>query len=447
MGARVLLVGAGAREHAIAWKLSQSPDVDAIYVAPGNAGTALVATNVPVSPRDIDGLVDAARELRVDFYLATMDDPQPLGLVDRLRDELDLPCYGPTAAAAEIEASKAWAKRFMEERGIATAPFRVFRDHAAAAAYVSGRAEGPLVVKASGLAAGKGAFVCDDREGALAALHAIMVRRDFGAAGDEVVVEKRLYGWETSAHAICDGHTAVLTPSATDYKRARDDDDGLNTGGMGAVSPGIRTGAVDPGTADPDTVGPGLDLTPKLTAAIKRKVVDPTIAGMAAAGRPYTGTLYPGLMITHLDARVHVLEFNARFGDPEAQVLMARLESDLFAVCRAAAEGKLAGTEIKWLDEYAVGVVLTSRGYPGPYATGHRIEGLDDVDSDALVFHAGTKEADGGVVTNGGRVLTVVARAPTLIQARERAYANAHRIYFEGVFMRTDIAATFGPQS
>lgn len=425
MGARVLLAGMGAREHAIAWKLRQSPDVDAIYVAPGNAGTAQVATNVPVSPRDIDGLVDAARDLGVDFYLATMDDPQPLGLVDRLR-ERGLPCYGPTAAAAAIEASKAWAKQFMADHGIATAPFRVFRDHAEAAAYVSGRAEGPLVVKASGLAAGKGALVCDDREGALAALHAIMVRRDFGEAGAEVVVEERLSGWETSAHAICDGRTAILTPSATDYKRARDGGGGLNTGGMGAVSP-------------------GLDVTPALTDAIEREVVGPTIAGMAAAGRPYTGTLYPGLMITPDGMRV--LEFNARFGDPEAQVLMARLDGDLFALCRAAAGGELAGAAVEWSDEYAVGVVLASGGYPGPYATGHRIEGLDDVDADALVFHAGTKQADGGVVTNGGRVLTVVARAPTLIQARERAYANARRIRFEGAFMRTDIAKWFGPRS
>ena len=422
MGARVLLVGAGAREHAIAWKLRQSPDVDAIYVAPGNAGTAQVATNEPVSPRDIDGLVDAARRLRVDFYLATMDDPQPLGLVDRLR-ERGLPCYGPTAAAAEIEASKAWAKRFMEERGIATAPFRVFRDHAAAAAWVSDGAEGPLVVKASGLAAGKGAIVCDGREDALAALHAIMVRRDFGAAGDEVVVEERLRGREASAHAFCDGRRAVLMPSATDYKRAFDGGRGPNTGGMGAVSP-------------------GLGVTPALTAAIEREVVEPAVAGMAAIGRPYTGTLFPGLMITPRGVRV--LEFNARFGDPEAQALMARLDSDLFAVCRAAAEGRLDDADVEWSDEHAVGVVVASGGYPGAYAASHRIEGLDDVDADALVFHAGTKQADGGVVTNGGRVLTIVARAPTLIQARERAYANARRIRFEGAFMRTDIAATVG---
>ena len=426
MGARVLLVGAGAREHAIAWKLSQSPDVDAIYVAPGNAGTALVATNVPVSPRDIDGLLDAARELRIDFYLATMDDPQPLGLVDRLR-ERGLPCYGPTAAAAEIEASKAWAKRFMEERGIATAPFRIFRDHAEAAAWVSDGAERPLVVKASGLAAGKGAIVCDGREDALAALHAIMERRDFGAAGDEVVVEERLRGREASAHAFCDGQRAVLMPSATDYKRAFDGGRGPNTGGMGAVSP-------------------GLGVTPALTAAIGREVVEPAVAGMAAAGRPYTGTLFPGLMIAP-DETVRVLEFNARFGDPEAQALMARLDSDLFAVCRAAAEGRLDDADVEWSDEHAVGVVVASGGYPGAYATGHRIKGLDDVDADAHVFHAGTKEADGGVVTNGGRVLTVVARAPTLAQARQRAYANAHRIRFKGAFMRTDIAATFGHQT
>lgn len=419
MGARVLLVGAGAREHAIAWKLRQSPDVDAVCVAPGNAGTALVATNAPVSPRDIDGLVDAARDLRIDFYLATMDDPQPLGLVDRLR-ERGLPSYGPTAAAAEIEASKAWAKHFMDERGIATAPFRVFRDHAEAAAYVSGGAERPLVVKASGLAAGKGAIVCDGREDALAALHAIMVRREFGAAGDEAVVEERLRGREASAHAFCDGQTAVLMPSATDYKRARDGGHGPNTGGMGAVSP-------------------GLGVTPALTAAIGREVVEPAVAGMAAIGRPYTGTLFPGLMIT--PEGVRVLEFNARFGDPEAQALMMRLDGDLFAICRAAAEGRLAGADVAWSDEHAVGVVVASGGYPGAYATGHRIEGLDDVDPDVQVFHAGTKREGGGVVTNGGRVLTVVARAPTLIQARERAYANARRIRFEGAFMRTDIAA------
>ncbi len=412
------MVGMGAREHAIAWKLKQSPDIDAIYVAPGNAGTAQVATNVPIAPHDIDALVEAARDLRIDFYLATMDDPQPLGLVDRLRAR-GLLCYGPTAAAARIEASKAWAKQFMVEHGIATAAHRTFRDHTEAAAYLEAGTDRPLVVKASGLAAGKGALVCDNREEALDALDAIMVRREFGAAGDEAVIEERLRGWETSAHAICDGATALLTPSVTDYKRALDGDRGLNTGGMGACSPSAA-------------------VTPELTAAIERDVVAPAIAGMAALGRPFTGTLYPGLMIT--ETGTHVLEFNARFGDPEAQVLMARLESDLFAICRAAAEGELASLEIRWSEEPAVGVVVASGGYPKSYTTGHPIEGLNAIDSDVDVFHHGTKEADGGPVTNGGRVLTVVARKPTLAAARAKAYANARRIRFEGAYMRSDIA-------
>ena len=418
MGARVLIVGMGGREHAIAWKLRQSPDVDAIYVAPGNAGTAQVATNVPIGPKDIDALVQAASDLNIDFYLATMDDPQPLGLVDRLR-ERGLPCYGPTADAAQLEASKAWSKQFMVDHGITTAAHRTFRDYREAVAYVESLPDGPLVVKASGLAAGKGALVCDDREEALAALDAIMVRREFGASGDQVVVEERLRGWETSAHAICDGITAVLTPSSTDYKRAHDGDEGLNTGGMGAYSPSA-------------------DVTPELTAAIERDVVQPTIAGMAALGRPFNGTLYPGLMIT--EAGNYLLEYNARFGDPEAQVLMPRLESDLFAICRAAAAGELASVDITWSEEPAVGVVVASGGYPESYTTGHLIEGLDDVDGDIQVFHAGTKQTDAGVVTNGGRVLTVVARAPTLAAARSKAYENARRIRFEGAYMRSDIA-------
>ena len=424
MGARVLIVGMGGREHAIAWKLRQSPDVDAIYVAPGNAGTAQVATNVPIGPKDIDALVQAASDLNIDFYLATMDDPQPLGLVDRLR-ERGLPCYGPTAEASQLEASKAWSKQFMVDHGITTAAHRTFRDYREAVAYVESLPDGPLVVKASGLAAGKGALVCDDRKDALAALDAIMVRREFGASGDQVVVEERLRGWETSAHAICDGKTAVLTPSSTDYKRAHDGDEGLNTGGMGAYSPSA-------------------DVTPELTAAIERDVVQPTIAGMAALGRPFNGTLYPGLMIT--EAGNYLLEYNARFGDPEAQVLMPRLESDLFAICRAAAAGELASVDIAWSEEPAVGVVVASGGYPESYTTGHLIEGLDDVDGDIQVFHAGTKQTDAGVVTSGGRVLTVVARAPTLAAARAKAYENARRIRFEGAYMRSDIAQIEEPE-
>ena len=418
MGARVLLVGQGGREHAVAWKLRQSPDVDAIYVAPGNGGTSRIATNVDVGPRDIDGLVQAASDLNIDFYLATMDDPQPLGLVDRLR-ERGLPCYGPTAAAAQIEASKAWSKQFMVDHGIRTATHRTFAEHCEAVAYVESLPHGPLVVKASGLAAGKGALVCDDREGALAALDAIMVKREFGAAGDQVVIEERLRGWETSAHAICDGETAVMTPSSTDYKRALTGGLGLNTGGMGAYSPSA-------------------DVTPEMNAAIDRDIVQPTIAGMAAAGRPFNGTLYPGLMVT--EAGNYVLEYNARLGDPEAQILMPRLESDFFTICAAAAAGELASVDVEWSDEPAVGVVLASGGYPESYTTGHLIEGLGDVDDDVQVFHAGTKQTPEGVVTNGGRVLTVTARGPTLAAARAKAYDNARRIRFEGAYMRSDIA-------
>lgn len=418
MGARVLLVGQGGREHAVAWKLRQSPEVDEIYVAPGNGGTSQVATNVPIGPRDIDGLVQAAADLNIDFYLATMDDPQPLGLVDRLRAR-GLPCYGPTADAAQIEASKAWSKQFMVDHGITTAFHRTFTEHREAVVYVESLPDGPLVVKASGLAAGKGALVCDDQEGALAALDLIMVKREFGASGDQVVIEECLQGWETSAHAICDGETAVMTPSSTDYKRALTGGHGLNTGGMGAYSPSA-------------------DVTAEMNATIDRDVVQPTIAGMAALGRPFNGTLYPGLMVT--EAGNYVLEYNARLGDPEAQILMLRLESDFFTICSAAAAGELASVDIDWSDEPAVGVVVASGGYPESYTTGHLIGGLDEIDEDVQVFHAGTKETPEGVVTNGGRVLTVTARGQTLAAARAKAYENARRITFEGAYMRTDIA-------
>ena len=419
MGARVLLVGSGGREHALAWKLRQSPHVDDIIVAPGNAGTAAIATNVPVQPRDIDGLVELARRERIDFYLASTDDPQPLGLVDRLR-ELGIPCYGPTAAAARIEASKAWAKDFMTRHGIPTAPYRVFDRYQEARAYVESLRDRPLVVKASGLAAGKGAIVCNDLRDALEALDIIMLRRDFGAAGDTVVIEDRLYGWETSAHAFCDGHTARLMPFATDYKRAQDGDKGLNTGGMGAYSPSLR-------------------VDEELARRIQQEVVDRAIAGLAAEGAPFVGTLFPGLMVT--EEGPFVLEFNARWGDPETQVIVPRLESDLFAICQMAAEGRLAEAEIRWSPKAAVGVVIASGGYPATYKIGYVVQGLDRVDPDVLVFHAGTALDRRGIVTNGGRVLTVVGLGDTIAEARRKAYENVARISFSDAFYRRDIAA------
>jgi phosphoribosylamine--glycine ligase len=418
LSARVLLVGGGGREHAVAWKLSQSPAVGEIVVAPGNAGTAQLARNLDLRPTDIDGLVRAARELRIDFYLATMDDPQPLGLVDRLQAEGVL-CYGPVAGAARIEASKAWAKAFMERHGIPTARARSFESFDEAVAWVDSLPEQRLWVKASGLAAGKGAVGVASREEAVAVLRSMLVDRAFGDAGCTVVVEEDLAGFETSAHAFCDGRSAMLWPFATDYKRALDGAQGLNTGGMGAYAP---TRGIDE----------------RLAGTVSERVIAPVLAGMAAEGHPFVGTLFPGLMVR--DGDVKVIEYNARSGDPETQVHMLRLESDLYEVTRAAAEGRLQDVEVRWAAEPAVGVVLVPGGYPGRYETGHPIEGLERVDPDVFVFHGGTKVVDGQVVTSGGRALTVAARGATIAEARERVYDNVRRIHFRDMHYRTDIA-------
>ena len=418
MGERVLLVGMGGREHAVAWKLRQSPLVDEIFIAPGNAGTEMIGTNLPIQPTDIDGLVKAAKDHRIDFYLATMDDPQPLGLVDRLQAEGIL-CYGPSAAAARLEASKAWAKQFMVERGIPTAIAETFTTYASARNYLESIPEQKLWVKASGLAAGKGAIGCNDLPEALNALDIVMVRRDFGSAGDTVVIEQDMPGWETSTQAFCDGKTAKLMPPSTDYKRAQDGDIGLNTGGVGAYSPSLRVDGA-------------------LTARITREIVEPIMQGMRDIGAPYNGTLYPGIMVTADGPKV--VEVNARFGDPETQVLMPRLQTDLFEVCKAAAEGRLEEVDIRWSDEVAVGVVMASGGYPATYKLAYRIEGLETVDPDVLVFHNGTKDDARGLVTNGGRVLTVVALASTIEAARKKAYDNVARITFADAQYRRDIA-------
>jgi phosphoribosylamine--glycine ligase len=418
MSARVLLVGNGGREHAIAWKLVRSPAVAEVFIAPGNAGTALVGTNVPVQPKDIDGIVKAARDLRIDFYLASMDDPQPLGLVDRLQ-AAGILCYGPTAAAARIEASKAWAKDFMARHGVPTAVSRTFSEHGEAVAYVEGLPEQRLWVKASGLAAGKGAVGCETRSGALHALHSMMVGDEFGESGKTVVIEQDMPGWETSAHAFCDGKVAVLWPFATDYKRALDGGEGLNTGGMGAYAP-------------------SKGVEGSLVQEIQRLVVDPVMRGMAEEGHPYNGTLYPGIMVTGEGPKI--VEYNARSGDPETQVHMPRLDSDLYEVASAAARGELGTLDVRWSSDAAVGVVMAPGGYPGKYESGHPISGLDAVDRDVMVFHAGTRMEDGRVVTSGGRTLTVVALGKNIREARERAYDNVRRIHFKDAHYRTDIA-------
>ena len=418
MSARVLLVGNGGRENAVAWKLAQSPHVGELFIAPGNPGTEVFGANLDLKPTDIDGIVRAAKQHRVDFYMATMDDPQPLGLVDRLQAEGIL-CYGPTAAAARIEGSKAWAKEFMVRQGIPTAASRTFTDLAEAEHYVESMPEQPLWIKASGLAAGKGAVGCQGHAEAIATLRSMLRDHAFGVSGDTVVVEQNMEGWETSAHAFCDGKIAVLWPFSTDYKRALDGGEGLNTGGMGAYSPAR-----------------GIDAS--LERTIRSTVVDPVMRGMAEEGHPYNGTLYPGIMVTSDGPKI--VEYNARQGDPETQVYMPRMESDLFEVVDAAAHGSLANLEIRWSAQAAVGVVLTPGGYPGPYETGNPISGLDSLDPDVLAFHAGTRREGGDIVTSGGRTLTVTALGTTIAEAREKAYDNVRRIHFKDMHYRTDIA-------
>ena len=415
----VLIIGSGAREHAIAWKLRQSSRLDGLFVAPGNAGTAELGTNVAVKDGDADGIVRACREHRIDLVVVGSEGPLAAGLVDRLAVE-GIPAFGPTRAAAEIESSKVFSKQLMERHGIPTAPFAVFEDAAAARSYVEAQGA-PLVVKADGLARGKGSIVARTVEDAKEAIDTIMVRREFGAAGDRVVIEQCLSGREVSAHAFSDGETVAHLPFSCDHKAIFDGGHGPNTGGMGAYSP-------------PDW----LDET--TAQAIRQGVTERAVRAMAAEGRPYRGVLYPGIMVTV--GGPMVIEFNCRLGDPEAQVLLPRLQTDLLDVLWAVANNRLGEIELSWSDDACVAVVLASGGYPGEYETGLPIDGLADFDPDVQVFHAGTRRAEqGALVTSGGRVLTVAARGSTLEEARSKAYRNVERIRFRGAHYRRDIGA------
>jgi phosphoribosylamine---glycine ligase len=418
----VLLVGSGAREHTIAWKLAQSPLLGQLFVAPGNAGTAAIAENLPIAANDIEGLAAAARDRRIDLVVVGPEEPLARGLVDRLT-AAGIPAFGPSGAAAEIESSKVFSKTLMQSHGIPTAAFGTFDSFDEAAAFVRAH-QGPLVVKADGLAAGKGAVVTSSKEEALATLEEMLLRSVFGDAGRRVVVEERLQGREVSAHAFTDGRAVVSMPLSCDHKPVFDGDQGPNTGGMGAYSP--------PHWLDRAT-----------EEWIDQHVTRATVQAMSKEGRPYRGVLYPGLMMTADGPRV--LEYNCRFGDPETQVLLPRLKTDLLEVLQAVANNRLEGTVVEWSEDACVGVVLASGGYPGSYETGFPIEGLDEVDADVQVFHAGTKRReDGVVVTAGGRVLTVVATGATLSAAREKAYRNVRHIRFQGVHYRRDIGATRG---
>ena len=425
----VLLIGGGGREHAIAWKLRQSPMLTDLHVAPGNAGTAEVGHNVdlPVPktgapPAEVEAYLDAAgkraRELGVDLVFVAPDDPLAWGLVDRL-EAAGIAAFGPSLAAAEIEGSKAWAKGFMARHGIPHAETRTFDKREDARAYVTATTT-PVVVKADGLSAGKGAIVTSSPEEALEAIDDLMVRGAAGKAGRRVVIEQRLTGRETSPHAFSDGKTVRQMPLSCDHKAVFDGGVGPNTGGMGVYSP-----------------PPWVDAA--LEERIRTKITEPALAGLASEGRPFRGILYPNLMIT--EGGPQVLEFNARFGDPEAQALLPRLKSDLLAIAWACANQRLADVPVEWDDNASVCVVLASGGYPGTYESGLPISGIESVDPDVQAFHAGTRRTENSLVTSGGRVLSIVATAPNLADARTRAYENVERVRFGGMHFRRDIGA------
>lgn len=412
---RVLLIGSGAREHAVAWKLAQSPRVDALFTAPGNPGTAALGTNLPVE--DFDAIVQEVGRRKIDLVFVGPEEPLSRGVVDFLR-ERQIPVFGPTRDAAVLESSKAFARSLMRRHNIPGPEWEAFDSVDRAISYIKRFKVAP-VVKADGLAAGKGVTVAATQEDAILAVEHAMRDGAFGAAGKRVVIEERMRGVEASVFAITDGKTTVTMIPACDYKRARDRDEGPNTGGMGAYSPPEFLDAAQ-------------------LRRVRESIIEPTLKAMAELGRPYTGVLYVGLMLD--GDSIRVVEFNCRFGDPETQVILPRLKSDLLELLLATAEGRLAEVEIEWAQEPCVGVVLASGGYPGSHQTGKVVSGLDRVDPDVAVFHAGTRAAGGQIVTGGGRVLTVSALGADLQAARDKVYANLERIAFEGSFYRKDIA-------
>jgi phosphoribosylamine--glycine ligase len=415
---KVLVIGNGGREHALVWKLAQSSLVSRLYCAPGNAGTAEQAEHVPIDAADVPALVAFARERAVDFTVVGPELPLALGIVDAFR-AANLAIFGPTQRAAQLETSKAFAKTLMTKYGIPTAPFRTFSDLKAADAYID-RHDLPIVIKADGLAAGKGAIVCRSRADAHHAADQIMRARVFGEAGAQVVIEDFLRGEEVSFFALTDGTSLLPLPVCQDHKAVYDHDEGPNTGGMGAYSP-----------------VPSVDA--ELAGRIMQEIMRPTVDAMAAEGRPYQGVLYAGLML--VDRQPYVLEFNVRFGDPEAQVLLMRLDSDVLPLLQATANGTLERQDCRWREGAAVCVVMASQGYPEAYERGRPISGLEPVTGtfEVAIFHAGTARRHGQLVTNGGRVLGVTVSAPTLRGAIDRAYHTVRRISWEGVHYRTDI--------
>jgi phosphoribosylamine--glycine ligase len=416
---KVLVVGSGGREHALCWAIAASPICDALYCAPGNAGIAAEAECVAVAAEDTGGLVAFAKDKNIDFVVVGPEAPLVAGLVDRL-SAAGIKAFGPTAAAAALEGSKGFTKDLCAKYDIPTAAYRRFTDLQAARAYIRERGA-PIVVKADGLAAGKGVTVARSLDEALAAAEDALSGGRFGEAGAEIVVEECLEGEEVSIFALCDGTSALMMAAAQDHKAVYDGDKGPNTGGMGAYSPAPV-------------------MTEALAAEIEETVIRRTVAAMKAEGRPYTGVLYAGLMITADGPKL--IEYNVRFGDPECQVLMLRLKSDLLPALLAACDGLLDTFDLRWYDEVALTVVMASNGYPGSYEKGSEIRGLDAAETDdkVKVFHAGTaRRADSALIATGGRVLNVTALGDTVRDAQQRAYAAVDRIDWPGGFCRRDI--------
>ena len=422
---KVLVVGGGGREHALAWKIGQSPQVDHVFLAPGNAGTALEnelpIENLGIGESDFADLVTFSKKNKIELVVVGPEAPLAAGLVDALTDE-GIRCFGPSQQAAELEASKIFCKNLLRHADVPSAEFRTFSNVEAASEYLIARENSPVVVKADGLAAGKGVIVCDNRSEALEAVERIAGAREFGEAGNQFIIEERLSGQEASVLAMTDGQSILTLPAAQDHKPAREGDRGPNTGGMGAYSPTPL-------------------VTEEILRTVEEKVLVPTVHQMKRSRRPFKGVLYAGLMITKQG--VKVLEYNVRFGDPECQPLMMRLQSDLVEILMATAEGRLDEVgPMQWDPRPSVCVVMASEGYPGSYEKGHTIRGLEEATlvPDVKVFHAGTKMKDGQPVTNGGRVLGVTALGDTISKAKLQAYTAVKCIRWDGAWCRKDIS-------
>ncbi len=416
---RVLVVGGGGREHALVWKIAQSPQVDTLYAAPGNAGISEHAECLDIGAEDIDGLLEFARSQGIDLTVVGPEVPLVAGVVDRFR-EAGVRIFGPDKEAAQLEGSKVFAKRLMREARVPTAEFHVFDEPTTAHQYLDSQ-DAPIVVKADGLAAGKGVLVCRSIDDSHQAVDAIMVDRRFGEAGRQVIIEECMVGEEASILALTDGKTIYPLPTSQDHKPIYDGDGGPNTGGMGAYSPAPV-------------------VTPEMEEHITRQILVPVVHALRVRGIRYRGVIYAGLMMTPGGPKV--LEFNVRFGDPETQPILMRLKGDLVPALEAVVDGRLQETSLEWDDRPAVCVVMASGGYPGSYEKGKPIIGLEDAAgmTDVAVFHAGTASADGRLVTDGGRVLGVTALGETVAEAKARAYDAVKKIQFDGAYYRTDIA-------